>query len=119
LPSLEGKTKVIKDYGLRNGNAELITNTYIAKGEIAAVFGETSTIWAQDDVEEFDRIATQQNMIENAQQFEFYVSGNTPEYPSQLHIIPCEDAELALSMEINPYLRHSLLNRAAWKGGGQ
>ena len=74
LPSLVGKSRIVKDYGLRNGNADLISNPYIAEGEIAAVFGETSTIWGQDDVGEFDRIATQQNTTENAQQFEFYVS---------------------------------------------
>ena len=102
LPSLVGKSRIVKDYGLRNGNADLISNTYIAKGEIAAVFGETSTIRAQDDVDEFDRIAIQQNTIENAQQFEFYVIGNTPENQCHLHIIPSENAELALSMEINP-----------------
>jgi len=118
LPSLVGKSRVIKDYGLRNGNAEPISNTYIAKGEIAAVFRETSTIWAQDDVREFDRIATQQNTI-NAQQFDIYASGNTPENQCHLRIIPCEDAELALIMGINPSLRHSLQSRAIWKGGGQ
>ena len=43
------------------------------------------------------------------------MSGNTPHF----HIIPREDAELALSMEINPSLRHLLQNRSIWKGEGQ
>ena len=30
----------------------------MAEGEIVAVDGETATIWAQDDVREFERIAT-------------------------------------------------------------
>jgi len=59
-----------------------------------------ATIWAQDDVREFKLIATQQNAIEiEIQRFEFYVSGNTPENQCHLHIVPYEDAELALSME--------------------
>ena len=78
LPSLVEKAGIVKDYGLRNGNADLLLNTYMTKGEIAADFGETSTVWAQDDVDEFDRIAIQLNTIENAQQFEFYVSVKTP-----------------------------------------
>jgi len=49
LPRLAEKSRVVKDYGLRSGNAELILNTFIAKGEIIAVFGETATIWSQDD----------------------------------------------------------------------
>jgi hypothetical protein len=55
----------------------------------------------------------------NAQQFDFYVSGNAPGNQGHFHIIPKEDAELALSMEINPSLRRSLQNRSIWKGEGQ
>jgi len=84
LPNLNG----IQDYGLRIGIVDLISNTNIAVGEIAAIFGETSTIWDQDDVDEFDRIATQHNTIDNTQQFEFYVSGNTPGNQGRFHIIP-------------------------------
>ena len=46
------------DYGLRIGKVDLISNTNIGIDEIAEVFGETSTVWDQDDVDEFDRIAT-------------------------------------------------------------
>jgi len=88
LPSLVEKTRIVKDYGLRNGKANLISNMYIAVGEIAAVFGETSTVWAQDDVDELDRIAIQYNTIGNAQQFEFYVSGDTQGNQGHFHIIP-------------------------------
>jgi len=88
-------------------------------GEIAAVSGETSTVWDQDDVDEFDRIATLQNTLGNAQQFEFYVSGNAPGNQGHFHIIPKEDAKLALSLEINPFLRRLLQNRSMWKGEGQ
>ena len=79
----------------------LISNTYTTVGEIAAVFGETSTVWDQDDVDEFDCIAIEHNTIENAQQFDFYVSRNTPGNQGHFHIIPKEDAELALSMKRN------------------
>jgi len=72
MPRLAEKSRVVKDYGLRNGNAELISNTCIAVGEIVAVFGETATIWAQDDVREFERIATQQNAIESEVQKQDY-----------------------------------------------
>jgi len=65
MPRLAKKSRVVKDYGPRNGNAELISNTCIAEGEIVAVFGETATIWAQDDIREFERIATQLNAIES------------------------------------------------------
>jgi len=65
MPRLEKKSRVVKDYGLRNGNAELILNTCIAEGEIVAVYGETATVWARDDVREFEHIATQQNAIES------------------------------------------------------
>jgi len=74
LPNLGGKTRILQDYGLRTGTVDLISNTHIAVGEIAAIFGETSTVWDQDDVDEFDRIATQHNTRDNKQQFEFYVS---------------------------------------------
>jgi len=46
LPRLAEKYRVVKDYGLRSGNAELISNTCITNGEIVAVFGETATIWS-------------------------------------------------------------------------
>jgi len=72
MPWLAEKSRVVKDYGLRNGNAELISNTCIAVGEIVAVFGETATIWAQDDVREFEHIATQQNAIESEVQKQDY-----------------------------------------------
>ena len=101
LPRLAGKSRVVKGYGLRSGNAELISNTRIAKGEIVAVFRETATIWSQDDVREFKRIAAKQNETErDVQKFQFYVSGSNPENQCHLHIVLCEDAELALSMEI-------------------
>ena len=48
LPRLAEKSRVVKNYGLRSVNAELISNTCIAEGEIVAVFGETATIWSQD-----------------------------------------------------------------------
>jgi len=109
LPRLAEKSRVTKDYGVRSGNAELISNTRIAEGEIVAVFGETATIWSQDEVREFERFALKQNAIESdIQIFEFYVSGSNPENQRHLHLVPCEDAELALTMEINSSLRHSL-----------
>jgi len=43
LPRLAEKSRVVKDYGLRSGNAELISNTCIAGGQIVEVFGETAT----------------------------------------------------------------------------
>ena len=120
LPRLAEKSRVVKDYGLRSGNAELISNTCITEGEIVAVFGETATIWSQDDVCEFERVALKQNDTESyVQKFEFYVSGGNPENQCHLHVVPCEDAELALSMEISSSLRHSLQNRFEWKGVGQ
>jgi len=73
LPNLGGKTRLIQDYGI----ADLISNTHIAGGEVAAIFGEMSTVWDQDDVDEFDRTATQHDTTENTQQIEFYVSGTT------------------------------------------
>jgi len=88
LPNLGGKPRIIQDYGLRIGKVDLISNTHIAVDEIAAVFGETSTVWDHDDVDEFDRIATQHNTIKNTQQFKFYVSGNTPGNQGHFHIIP-------------------------------
>ena len=65
LLHLGGKSRVVKDYGLRSGNAELISNTCIAEGEIVAVFGETATIWSQDEVREFERVAVKQSAIES------------------------------------------------------
>jgi len=119
LPNLGEKSSIVKDYGLRNGKVDLISNTHIAVGEIAAGFGETSTVRDQDDVDEFDHIAIQHNTIGNTQQFELYVSGNTPGSQGHFHIIPKEDAELAPSMKINPSLKHSLQNRSIWEGEGQ
>ena len=98
------QNRIIQDYSLCIGIADLISNTNIAVGEVAVIFGETSTVWDQDDVDEFDRIATQHNTADNTQQFEFYVSGNTPGNQDRFHIIPKKDVELALSMTINPSL---------------
>ena len=107
LSRLAEKSRVVKDYGLRSENAELISNTCIAGGEIVAIFGQTATIWSQDEVREFDRVAVKQNAIErDVQKFEFYVNGSNPENQCHLHVVPCEDAELALSMEITSSLRH-------------
>jgi len=117
LPRLAGKSRVVKDFGLRSGNAELISNTRIAEGEIVAVFGETATIWSQDDVREFQRIAAKKNEAErDVQKFQFYVSGSNPENQCHLHIVPCEDAEMALSMKITSSLRHSLQSRSERRG---
>ena len=41
-PRFAKKSRVVKDYGPRNGNAELNSNTCIAEREIVAVFGETA-----------------------------------------------------------------------------
>ena len=121
LPRLAEKSRVVtvKDYGLRSGNAELIYKTCIAEDESVAVFGETATIWSQDDVREFECVAVKQNAIEgDVQKFEFYVSGSNPETQCHLHLVPCEDAELALSMKITSSLRHSLQSRSKWKDVG-
>ena len=55
----------------------------------------------------------------DVQKFEFYVSGSNPENKCYLHVVPCVDTELALSMEITASLRHSLQSRSEWKGVGQ
>jgi len=119
MPNFGGKPRIIQDYGLRIGKVDLISNTHIDTGEIAAVFGETSIVWDQEDVDEFDCIATLQNTGGDVQQFEFNVSGNAPGNQGHFHIIPKEDAELPLSVEINPSLRRSLQNSSIWKGEGQ
>jgi len=119
MPNFLEKTRSIQDYGLRSGKVDLISITHIATGEIAAVFGGTSMVWDQEDVDEFDCITTLHNTGGNAQQFEFYVSGNAPGNQGHFHNIPKEDAALALSMEINPSLRRSLQNRSIWEGEGQ
>ena len=120
LLRLAGKSRVVKDYGLRSGNAELISNTYITGGEIVAVFGETAAIWSQDDVCEFKRVAVKQNVSgSDGGKCKFYVGGSNPENQCHLHVVPCKDADLALSMEITPSLRHLLQSRSEWKGVGQ
>jgi len=78
LTNLGGKTRIIQDYGLNSGISALISNTHIAVEEVAAIFGETSTVGDQDDVDEFDRIATQHNTTANTRQFEYYVSRHKP-----------------------------------------
>ena len=50
LLRLSEKSRVVKDNGLRSGNAELISNTCITEGKFVAVFGETAIIWSQDKV---------------------------------------------------------------------
>jgi len=109
LPRFMEKSRVVKDYGLRSGNAELISNTCIAEGEVVVVFGETVTRWSQDEVREFELVAVKQNAIESdVRKFEFYVSGSNPENQCHLHVVPSEDAQLALSMKITSSLPHSL-----------
>jgi len=105
MQCLAGKSRVVKDYGLRSGNAELILNTCITEGEIVEVFRKTTTIWSQDEVREFERVAVKQNAIESdVQKFEFCMSGSNPENQCHLHVVSCEDIELALSMEITSSL---------------
>jgi len=77
-----------------------------------------ATIWSQDEVREFERVAVKQNAIKSdVQKFVFYVSGSNPENQCHLHVVPCEDAELALSMEITSSLRHSLQSRSVERRG--
>jgi len=97
MPNFSGKTRILQDYGLHSGISDLISNTHIAMGEVAAIFGETSRVGDQEGVDEFNRIATQRNTIANTRQFEFYVSGDVPGNQGHFHIIPKEDEELALS----------------------
>jgi len=87
MPNFPGKPRSIQDYGLRSGKVDLISITHIATGEIAAVFGETSMVWDQEDVDEFDCITTLHNTGGNAQPFEFYLSGNAPGNQSHFLII--------------------------------
>jgi len=47
------------------------------------------------------------------------VSASNPENQCHHHVVPCEDAELALSMEITSFLRHSVQSRSEWKCVGQ
>ena len=115
MPNLGGKNRII----LNSGISDLISNTHIVIGEVAVIFGETSTVGDQQDVDEFDRIATQHNTTANTRQFEFCVSGDIPGNQGHFHIIPKEEAELVLSMTISPSLRHSLNKRSNWKGEGQ
>ena len=119
MPNLGGKTRIIQDYGLNSGISDLISNTHIAMGEVTAIFGETSTVGDLEDVDEFNCIAIQHNTTVNTRQFEFYVSGDVPGNQGHFHIIPKEDAKMALSMTISPSLRHSLNKRSNWKGEGQ
>jgi len=105
LPGLVEISRVVKDYGLRSGNAELISIAFIAEGEIVAVFGETAAIWSQDNVRECKRVAKKQNETESdVPKFQFSVSGSNPETQCHRHIISCEDAELALAMQITSFL---------------
>jgi len=61
-----------------------------------------------------------QNAIESdVQKFEFYVSGRNLGNQCHLHVVPCKDAELALSIEITSSLQHSLQSRSERKGVGQ
>ena len=111
FPRLAEKSRVVKDYGLRSGNAELISNTYIAGGKIIAVFSDAC---------EFERVAVHQNASgSDGKTCKFYVSGSNPENQCHLYVVPCEDADLALSTEITPSLRHLLQSRSEWKGVGQ
>ena len=58
---------------------------------------------------EFERVVVKQNAIESElQKFEFYMSGSNLENQCHLHIVPCEDAELALSMQITSSLRQNM-----------
>ena len=50
------------------------------KGKLSQSFGETATILAQDDVREFERIATQHNAIENAKQKQDYPDSEMDEW---------------------------------------
>jgi len=101
MPRLAKKSRVVKDYGLRNGNAELISNMCIAKGEIVAVFGETATIWAQVDVREFERIATQQNATESEVQKQDYPNSEMVEWDwDEMEASPFKETTTAIKQPV-------------------
>ena len=91
------RSRVVKDYGLRNRNAELISNTC----EIVAVYGETATIWAQDDVREFERIATQQNAIESEVQKQDYPDSEMDEWDwDEMEASPFKETTTAIKRPV-------------------
>jgi len=101
MPQLSKKSWVVKDYGLRNGSAELISNTCIAEGEIVAVFGDTATIWAQDDLREFERIATQQNAIESEVQKQDYPDSEMDEWDwDEMEAFPFKETTTAIKRPV-------------------
>jgi len=96
------------------------TDWWLAEGKIVEIFGETATLWSQDDVREFQNVAGKKNETGcDVQKLQFYVSGSNLETQCHLYVVPCEDAELALSMEITSSLQHSLQSQSEWRGVGQ
>jgi len=66
---VEGKTEVIRGYGLNASGAELIATRDIGKGDVGAVFGKTATLWTSKDVHEFQSLidATNNNPLDKFQ----------------------------------------------------
>jgi len=78
------------------------------------------TIWTREDVEKILSVADKQNETKSdAQKFQYNISSSNSEPHCHLHVVTCEDVELALSMDIKPSLRHTLMSRSEWKGGWQ
>jgi len=90
---VEGKTEVIRGYGLNASGAELIATRDIAKGEVAAVFGKTATLWTSKEVNEFQALVDVTN-YDPLDKFQYNIRGDNPDSKSlTLYIVPEKDAE--------------------------
>ena len=63
--------------------------------------GETATIWAQDDVREFERIATQQNAIESEVQKQDYPESEMDEWDwDEMEASPFKETTTAIKRPV-------------------
>jgi len=76
---VEGKTEVVRGYGLNASGAELIATRDIAKGDVVAVFGKTATLWTSKDVHDFQELVDAKNDDSCARdKFQYNVRGDIP-----------------------------------------
>jgi len=127
---VEGKTKLIRGYGLNASGAELMATRDVAKEAVVAVFGKTATLWTSKDVYEFQALVDVTNNDPCGQisvsvdvtlvKFQYNVRGDNPENKSlTLYIVPERDAELALSMKPSECLAKALRDRSLQSGNSQ
>jgi len=116
---VEGKTEIIRGYGLNASGAELIATRDIANGDVVAVFGKTAMMWTSKETHESQELVDETN-DDSCDKFQYNVRGDNPGNKSlTLYIVPEKYAELVLSIKKSKSLAKALRHCSMQSGNGQ